>query len=122
MNDVTATQVAPSDTLESAEFENLYEMAVAQFRTAADMLELPPNIRRVLAQPKTEIIVNFPIIRDSGEVMMCKGYRIQHNNILGCYKGGIRYSPHVYLEEVKALSAWMSWKCSIRQQSPIRLF
>lgn len=113
MNDTTVTQQPPSDTLESAEFENLYEMAVAQFKTAADMIGLDPSMRKVLAQPKTEMIVNFPITRDNGEVQMCRGYRIQHNNILGCYKGGIRYSPHVYLEEVKALAAWMTWKCSL---------
>jgi glutamate dehydrogenase (NAD(P)+) len=95
------------------EFENLYEMAVAQFHRAADMIDLRPSLRAILSEPKNEIIVNFPVRLDSGETIMCKGYRIQHNNILGCYKGGLRFSPLVSLDEVKALSAWMTWKCSL---------
>jgi glutamate dehydrogenase (NAD(P)+) len=95
------------------EFDNLYQMAIAQFERAADLTNLRPGLRRVLSEPKTEIIVNFPVRLDDGRLVVFKGYRIQHNNILGCYKGGIRYSTMVHLDEVKALAAWMTWKCSL---------
>jgi glutamate dehydrogenase (NAD(P)+) len=94
-------------------FENLYQMAASQFQRAADMISLSADLRTILAQPKNEIIVNFPVRMDDGSYMLFKGYRIQHNNILGCYKGGIRYHPQVHLDEVKALASWMTWKCSL---------
>lgn len=103
----------PAERIEVREFENLYQMAVAQFQRAADMTELRPSLRRILSEPKNEIIVNFPARRDNGEMELFRGYRIQHNNILGCYKGGLRFSPLVSLDEVKALAAWMTWKCSL---------
>ena len=111
-----AAQGTPMDEappIQIKEFDNLYEMAVAQFDRAADITDLRPSIRAILSEPKNEIIVNFPVRMDSGETMMAKGYRIQHNNILGCYKGGLRFSPLVHLEEVKALAAWMTWKCAL---------
>ncbi len=96
------------------EFDNLYQMAVAQFNRAADIIDLDAGTRGILSQPQNELIVNFPLRRDkTGQVLLCKGYRIQHNNMLGCYKGGLRFSPHVHLDEVKALAAWMTWKCSL---------
>jgi glutamate dehydrogenase (NAD(P)+) len=104
---------APTGPLKVAEFENLYQMAIQQFERAADLTNLRPGLRRVLSEPKSEIIVNFPVRLDDGRLVVFKGYRIQHNNILGCYKGGIRYSPLVHLDEVKALAAWMTWKCSL---------
>ncbi len=104
---------APVERISSGEFANLYEMAVQQFSRAADLLDLDPGLRGILGQPKNELIVNFPLRRDDGTVQMCKGYRIQHNDILGCFKGGIRYSNQVHLDEVKALAAWMTWKCSL---------
>ena len=107
------TGVDTSDRLHVDEFDNLYEMAVAQFQRAADIMDLRPNLRQILSQPKNELIVNFPVKMDDGNVRMFKGYRIQHNNILGCYKGGLRFSTQVHLDEVKALAAWMTWKCSL---------
>jgi glutamate dehydrogenase (NAD(P)+) len=95
------------------QFSDVYQMAIAQFDRAADLTNLRPGLRRILSQPKTEIVVNFPVRMDDGRLLVYKGYRIQHNNILGCYKGGIRYSAQVHLEEVKALAAWMTWKCSL---------
>jgi len=65
----------------------------------------------MLSQPKTELIVHFPVRMDSGELKMFTGYRIQHNNLLGPYKGGIRYHPDVNKDELKALAAMMTWKC-----------
>ena len=92
---------------------NLYEMATAQFHRAADAIELDADVRTILCQPKNEIIVNFPVRMDDGAIRLFKGYRIQHNNILGPYKGGIRFHHQVDLEEVKALAAWMTWKSSL---------
>lgn len=94
-------------------FENLYLMAASQFVRAADTMKLPADMRTILAQPKNEIVVNFPVKMDDGTMHLLKGYRIQHNNILGCYKGGIRYHPQVNQDEVKALASWMTWKCSL---------
>ena len=100
----TSSPMEKAAPIEVKEFENLYEMAVAQFERAADMTELNPALRAILSQPKNEIIVNFPVRMDDGSTMMAKGYRIQHNNILGCYKGGLRFSTRsCSLEEVKAL-------------------
>jgi glutamate dehydrogenase (NAD(P)+) len=113
----TAAPVAQTATtaerIRVEEFDNLYQMAAAQFQRAADTVGLDPSLRTILSQPKNEIIVNFPVRLDDGSYRLLKGYRIQHNNILGCYKGGIRYHPQVHLDEVKALAAWMTWKCSL---------
>jgi glutamate dehydrogenase/leucine dehydrogenase len=80
---------------------------------AAKLVELPEHVRAILAQPKNEIIVNFPVKMDSGEFRVFKGYRIQHNNILGPYKGGMRYHESAGLDDFKALAAMMTWKCSL---------
>src|SRR4029077_11899487 len=97
---------APSqDRIAIEGFENLYQMASSQFMQAADTIALDPNLRPILSQPKNEIIVNFPVRMDDGSYLLMKGYRIQHNNILGCYKGGIRYHPHVQLDAETALAA-----------------
>jgi glutamate dehydrogenase (NAD(P)+) len=80
---------------------------------AAEVSELPRELGSVLAEPNTELIVHFPVRMDSGELNVFTGYRIQHNNILGPYKGGIRYHPEIHLDEVKALAAMMTWKCAL---------
>jgi glutamate dehydrogenase (NAD(P)+) len=80
---------------------------------ASRAAELPDDVTVMLSQPKTELIVHFPVRMDSGHLHMFTGYRIQHNNLLGPYKGGIRYHPDVNLDEVKALAALMTWKCSL---------
>jgi glutamate dehydrogenase (NAD(P)+) len=74
------------------------------------MPELHPTI---LSQPKNELIVNFPVKMDDGSIRLFKGYRIQHNNLLGPYKGGMRYHENVTLDDVKALAAMMTWKCAL---------
>ncbi len=103
-----------SDTKTSTEAPmNLYEMATAQFQRAADAIALEPSIRSILTEPKNEISFNFPVRMDNGVVRMFKGYRVQHNNILGPYKGGIRFHHDVDVHEVKALAAWMTWKTSL---------
>jgi glutamate dehydrogenase (NAD(P)+) len=107
------TAPPPAERIRVEEFENLYQMAASQFQRAAETAGLDASLRTILSQPKNEIIVNFPVRLDDGTYRLFKGYRIQHNNILGCYKGGIRYHPQVHLDEVKALAAWMTWKCSL---------
>ena len=77
------------------------------------MIDLKPEYRLILSEPENEVVVNFPVRLDSGELRMFRGYRIQHNNVLGPYKGGLRFHPDVDLDEVKALAAWMTFKCSL---------
>ncbi len=81
--------------------------------TASKVINLAPYVSTILSQPKNEIIVNFPVRMDSGEIRLFKGYRVQHNNLLGPFKGGIRYHANVTLDDVKALSTMMTWKCSL---------
>jgi glutamate dehydrogenase (NAD(P)+) len=92
---------------------NPYLVAVEQLDRAAKVAGLSPVVRDILSQPKNELIINFPVRMDSGEYRMFKGYRVQHNNILGPYKGGIRYHEQVSLDEVKALGSWMTYKCAL---------
>jgi glutamate dehydrogenase (NAD(P)+) len=92
---------------------NPYEIAVAQFDAAADKLNLSPDLREVLRYPKRELTVHFPVRMDDGYIRMFTGYRVQHNVNRGPAKGGIRYSPDVTLDEVKALAMWMTWKCAV---------
>ncbi len=92
---------------------NPYDMAVAQFDEAADRLGLSQTMRAILRKPKRELIVNFPVRMDNGDVEMFTGYRVQHNINRGPAKGGIRFSPEVSLDEVRALAMWMTWKCAV---------
>ena len=95
--------------------KNVYEIAQAQLDRACNFLGLDSSLRLILSQPKSELIVNFPVLMDNGEYQLFKGYRIQHNNIMGPYKGGMRFHHEVHLDEVKALAAWMTWKCSLME-------
>ncbi len=92
---------------------NPYTMAVQQFELAAEKLKLSEDMREILRQPKRELVVNFPVRLDSGRIKTFTGYRVQHNLNRGPAKGGIRYSPDVTLDEVKALAMWMTWKCAV---------
>ena len=85
---------------------NAYDVAVAQFDEAADRLGLSQAMRAILRKPKRELIVNFPVRMDNGDVEMFTGYRVQHNINRGPAKGGIRFSPEVSLDEVRALSVF----------------
>ncbi len=80
---------------------------------AAKVINLEPYVKTILSQPKNELIVNFPVKMDTGEVRLFKGYRVQHNNLLGPFKGGIRFHPSVSLDDVKALAAMMTWKSAL---------
>jgi len=99
---------APSRTKKS-----LYQNVVTQFNRAADAMHLDPDVRRILAMTKNEIVVNFPVKMNGGHVEMFTGYRVQHNDALGPFKGGLRFHPDVDLDEVRALAAWMTWKCAV---------
>ncbi len=92
---------------------NPYQVAVAQFDEAADRLGLSQALRAILCKPKRELTVNFPVRMDNGDVEMFTGYRVQHNITRGPAKGGIRFSPEVSLDEVRALAMWMTWKCAV---------
>ncbi len=92
---------------------NPYTIAVSQFDEAADRLGLSQAMRAILSKPKRELIVNFPVRMDNGDVEIFTGYRVQHNINRGPAKGGIRYSPEVSLDEVRALAMWMTWKCAV---------
>jgi len=92
---------------------NPYHMAVQQFEAAANKINLSEDMREILRQPKRELTVNFPVRLDNGRVKTFTGYRVQHNVNRGPAKGGIRYSPEVTLDEVKALAMWMTWKCAV---------
>jgi glutamate dehydrogenase (NAD(P)+) len=89
------------------------EMAVRQFDVAADMLGIDPNLAGRLRRPDRALIVSVPTRMDDGRVHVFTGYRVQHNDVLGPFKGGIRYHPEVNLGEVSALAMWMTWKCSL---------
>ncbi len=88
-------------------------MAREQLRVAAQHLDLDPGLHAVLDRPKRQLIVNFPVVLDNGEVQCFEGYRVQHNVSRGPSKGGIRYHPDVDVEETTALSMWMTWKCAV---------
>ncbi len=92
---------------------NPYHMAIQQFELAADRLNLSEDMREILRVPKRELSVNFPVRLDDGRIKTFSGYRVQHNVTRGPAKGGIRYSPDVTLDEVRALAMWMTWKCAV---------
>jgi glutamate dehydrogenase (NAD(P)+) len=94
---------------------NAYEVAASQFERGARSIDLSPEIAVILAQPKNELIIHFPVRLASGETRLFKGYRIQHNNVMGPYKGGMRFHEEVTLDECKALAAWMTWKCALQE-------
>ncbi len=92
---------------------NPFETAKRQVDIVADLLHLDGGIREVLKSPKRELTVNFPVRLDNGKYHVFTGYRVQYNMARGPTKGGIRYHPQVSLDEVRALAAWMTWKCAV---------
>jgi glutamate dehydrogenase (NAD(P)+) len=93
--------------------KNPFEAMSERFDRAAQLLGLDPDLYAVLRVPSREIKVYIPVKMDSGHIEVFEGYRVQHNFARGPAKGGIRYAPDVTLDEVKALSAWMTWKCAV---------
>ncbi len=102
---------APAMTLDQE--INPWEAQSARFEFAARKLNLDEGLWKVLSTPSREIIVHFPVMMDNGKIDMFTGFRVQHNIARGPGKGGIRYSPEVTLDEVRALASWMTWKCAV---------
>ena len=92
---------------------NVFEMAQAQVKNACDKLGMEPQVYELLKEPRRVIEVNITVKMDDGSIKVFKGYRSQHCDAVGPTKGGIRFHPNVSLEEVKALSIWMTFKCSV---------
>jgi glutamate dehydrogenase (NAD(P)+) len=107
----------PSRVFEELEIvkdpSNLFHQTIEQVLIASQLVGLKHHQQIILAQPKNEIMVHFPVLMDDGHHRLFKGYRVQHNNALGPYKGGIRYHPHVSLDDVKSLAVLMTMKCSL---------
>jgi glutamate dehydrogenase (NAD(P)+) len=93
--------------------ENPFEAMMSRFRTASQILGLEEEVYNVLKSPARQVIVSLPVTMDNGSIRVFEGYRVIHSTILGPSKGGIRFDPHVNLDEVKALAAWMTWKCAV---------
>ncbi|WP_027419062.1 Glu/Leu/Phe/Val family dehydrogenase [Crocinitomix catalasitica] len=97
----------------AANKKGMYENVMRQFDHAADTMSLSPGIRKILASTNNEIVVHFPVKLDNGEIEVFTGYRVQHNNALGPYKGGLRYHPTVDIDAARALAMWMTWKTAL---------
>lgn len=93
--------------------DNPYQMALKQLDETAKIINLDKGIHKILAKPKRVLTVSLPIKMDDGSVEVFTGFRSQHNDARGPFKGGIRYHSQVTIEEVMALSMWMTWKCAI---------
>ncbi|AUC84698.1 glutamate dehydrogenase [Polaribacter sp. ALD11] len=93
--------------------QGMLENVMEQFENAAELVNLNPNIKKILSVTNNELIIHFPVRMDSGNVEIFKGYRVQHNNALGPYKGGLRYHPTIDIDAVKALAMWMTWKTAL---------
>ncbi len=91
----------------------LYRIATDQFQRASALLDLDPEFRTRLAEPRRSLVVNFPVRLDNGRVLGLTGYRVQHTLTMGPTKGGFRYGPDVSMGECAALAMWMTWKCAL---------
>ncbi|GAB3327415.1 Glu/Leu/Phe/Val dehydrogenase [Marivirga atlantica] len=95
------------------DLENPFESMMSRFHIAAQHLGLDDEIYNVLKSPARQVIVTLPITMDDGSIQVFEGYRVIHSTILGPSKGGVRYDMGVNIDEVKALAAWMTWKCAV---------
>ncbi len=93
--------------------KNIYENVNKQFNKASDLMKLDANIKKILNTTLNEITVHFPVRMDNDQIEIFTGYRVQHNNVLGPFKGGLRYHQSVNIDEVRALASWMTIKCAI---------
>jgi glutamate dehydrogenase (NAD(P)+) len=106
MSDASSTSLSPASFAFSGVIQGYLERA-------ARIVKLPEHVQLMLSQPMNEVIVNFPVRMDDGKYRLFRGYRIQHNNVLGPYKGGMRYHPDVSLDDFRALAAMMTYKCAL---------
>ena len=104
---MTLTKDIPLDEV------NPFESMMSRFDRAAELLDLDSGLYTILRNPEKQLIVSVPVRRDDDEIQVFTGYRVHYNTARGPAKGGIRFSPDVTLEEVKALAAWMTWKCAV---------
>lgn len=95
------------------EKKSMYDTVMQQFNKTADSIKLDSEIRKILEATTNEIVVHFPVKLDNGKIKVFTGYRVQHNNVLGPYKGGLRYHPSLDIDDAKALAMWMTWKTSL---------
>ena len=109
----TAQEILGRDKDPLLDEDNPFEAMMVRFDHAAKLLALDEGIYRMLRTPEKQIIVSVPIHRDSGDIDVFTGYRVIHNTARGPGKGGIRFNSEVNLDEVKALAAWMTWKCGV---------
>jgi glutamate dehydrogenase (NAD(P)+) len=93
--------------------ENPFEAMMSRFDDAAKRLSLDPGLYKILRNPEKQLTVSVPIPLDNGEIEVYTGYRVLYNTSRGPAKGGIRFDLNVTLDEVKALAAWMTWKCAV---------
>ncbi len=93
--------------------KSLHNTVIEQFNKAADVMGLEQEIRGLLLKSNNEIVINFPVKMDDGNIEMFTGYRVQHNNVLGPYKGGIRFHPSVDIDEIRALGTAMTWRTAL---------
>lgn len=92
---------------------NPFEIAKKQIDDAGKRLKLDKDLLELLKHPHRELTVNFPVKMDDGSIRTFTGHRVQYNDALGPSKGGLRYHPDVNIDEVRALAAWMTWKCAV---------
>jgi len=92
---------------------SLFESTQAQLDEVASMLHLEPGIHAILREPMRELHVSIPVRMDDGQTKVFKGFRVQYNNARGPFKGGIRFHPDETIDTIKALAAWMTWKCAV---------
>ena len=102
-----------ADDIREIKEENPFESMMSRFDRAAQLLDLDPDLYTVMRVPNRELKVYIPTRMDSGRIQVFEGFRVQHNFARGPAKGGIRYAPDVSLDEIRALAAWMTWKCAV---------
>src|SRR5947209_3529479 len=101
------------DDIREIKEDNPFESMMSRFDRAAQLLDLDSDLYAVMRVPNRELKVYIPTRMDSGRIQVFEGYRVQHNFARGPAKGGIRYSPDVTIDEIRALAAWMTWKCAV---------
>src|SRR5437899_7230752 len=110
MNTVLTSYV---DDIREIKEENPFESMMSRFDRAAQLLDLDPDLYALMRVTNRELKVYIPTRMDSGRIQVFEGFRVQHNFARGPAKGGIRYAPDVNLDEIRALAAWMTWKCAV---------
>src|SRR5436305_6385893 len=101
------------DDIREIKEQNPFESMMSRFDRAAQLLNLDSDLYAVMRVPNRELKVYIPTRMDSGRIQVFDGFRVQHNYAHGSAKGGIRYSPDVNIDEIRALAAWMTWKCAV---------